>query len=245
LATLRVSAFCSFNFFIGGLTFVETHFPVIIMQCIVAHINVKPESAADWEASFAKQGQTVFDNEPGCLLYQLAKDPKKPGAYTVMEIYKDDAAVKTHMANLKKNADPAQGKMMDGRPELHLMPCAFPNFVFKGSTDKATQAIIAKIPADPDKTDDFEKATSPALPQVNDKEPGCSLYCWGKHQKEKGVYMVMELYDDMPAIQAHGKMDHFKAMGKAQKPFMASGGKLEVKMLQTVGKSHAKAPAKL
>ncbi len=47
---------------------------------------MKPEHAADFEKNFADNAQTVYDNEAGCLLYQLAKDPKNPGDYYVLEI---------------------------------------------------------------------------------------------------------------------------------------------------------------
>ena len=36
--------------------------------------------------------------EPGCLLYQLAKDRKVKGRYTVIEVYQNQAAVDTHRA---------------------------------------------------------------------------------------------------------------------------------------------------
>ena len=65
------------------------------MLSVVAHLKVEPKNAAEFEKVFAAVTETVFAEEPGCLVYQLAKDPKSktPGDYTVIELYKDATAL--------------------------------------------------------------------------------------------------------------------------------------------------------
>ena len=66
-----------------------------LLLAVVAHLKVEPQNAAKFEKVFAAVTETVFAEEPGCLVYQLAKDPKSktPGDYTVIELYKDATAL--------------------------------------------------------------------------------------------------------------------------------------------------------
>ena len=46
----------------------------------------------------------VKDNEPDTILYELCRDSKSPTTFVVVECYKDQAAVETHMKNLDATA---------------------------------------------------------------------------------------------------------------------------------------------
>jgi len=63
---------------------------------IVVNMKVKPGSEADFEAAMGELIAQVRANEPGCKLYSLAKDPKEPGSYVMMEIYADKDALDSH-----------------------------------------------------------------------------------------------------------------------------------------------------
>jgi quinol monooxygenase YgiN len=56
------------------------------MLLVVATLNVSPSGVDEFEAGFAANASRVHAEEPGCLIYQLCKDKKKPGEYTVIEV---------------------------------------------------------------------------------------------------------------------------------------------------------------
>ena len=74
-------------------------------------------------------------------------------------------------------------------------------------------AITAKIPVKPGSEADFEKAMLAMAEQVHANEPGNKMYTLCKG--EDGVYVMMELYDDAAAVEAHRSSDHYKAGGAA------------------------------
>ncbi len=63
---------------------------------VVATLRVQPDKAQAFEAGFADLAAKVKANEPGNLLYQLAKSRKEPGVYKVMELYRDQEALTAH-----------------------------------------------------------------------------------------------------------------------------------------------------
>lgn len=195
--------------------------------------------------------------EKGCLLYQLAKDPKAPGAYTVIELYEDSDAVSVHQQNLKAQGDSGLGAMLASKPTVLLMPVVGPpgaprpadvskwNPVLCCAGLKpgpATKAIVATLPIKPDLSGRFENATLPLLEEVQAREAGTLLYCLSK-QPQSGSYVFTELYVDGAAIKHHGGTAYFKAAGKAQAPCFA--GRPSIQVLDTVGPGGAKPTAKL
>ena len=199
------------------------------MQCIVAQINVKPECCEEYEIEFAKGAKTVQQNEQGCHLYQLAKDRKVKGKYYVLEVYSNNAAVQTHMKNLRKNKNPTMAKLMDAskKPVVTIMPIVGDPGLKLG---EPKFAIVAVVPAKD--LNGLESAIAPALNEVHTKEPGTLMYCLGRDEKRNAM-VFLELYTDMAAIGTHGKTAYFKAMGKRQAPFV--GGKPIISILQTCG----------
>eukprot|EP00931_Biecheleriopsis_adriatica_P006824 TRINITY_DN108176_c0_g1_i1.p1 TRINITY_DN108176_c0_g1~~TRINITY_DN108176_c0_g1_i1.p1 ORF type:complete len:208 (+),score=55.27 TRINITY_DN108176_c0_g1_i1:52-675(+) len=207
------------------------------MFSIVAYLTVKEDCVDKFQESFAKQAARVHNEEPGCLLYQLCKDRKIKGKFTVIELYQDKEAVKTHARNLAANGDPAQAAMLAAPPEVLTMPVLWPPGLKSGI---AELAIVAEIPVKD--MDGFEKATLPLIDDVISKEAGNLLYCFAKHPKESKL-IVSELYANKEALQAHSGSDHFKAAGPRQAPFLSGAPKLAV--LATVGSGGAKLPSKL
>eukprot|EP00420_Gonyaulax_spinifera_P017352 CAMPEP_0197898808 /NCGR_PEP_ID=MMETSP1439-20131203/44918_1 /TAXON_ID=66791 /ORGANISM="Gonyaulax spinifera, Strain CCMP409" /LENGTH=207 /DNA_ID=CAMNT_0043519561 /DNA_START=80 /DNA_END=703 /DNA_ORIENTATION=+ len=207
------------------------------MLSVVAYLSVKEDSAEAFEKSFLQSAARVHSNEPGCLLYQLCKDRKVKGKFTVIELYQDAEALKVHQKNLVANADPAQAAMFAGPPEVLVMPVIGPPGAKAGT---AKLAIVAELPVKDG--DGFEKATLPLIEEVQAKEKGNLLYCFGKHPKEP-KFVVTELYTDKEAIQHHGGTEYFKAGGKRQAPFM--GGAPKMSIMEAVGPSGAKPTAKL
>ena len=213
--------------------------------CIVASMTIQSdaESLAKYESLFLERAAQIYSTEPNVLLFQLCKAPKNPGEYYVIELYKDEAAFKAHLALFKNGAEnqAARAALQIGKTAVQFLDVVG-NTGFKEGK-KPTMAIIAEIPLKDSSTESiagFEKATLPLMDDVQSKESGNLLYCLGKQRKTfksqndyESKCIFTELYTDASAIQLHGSTDYFKAGGKRQAPFI--GGKPNVKILQTVG----------
>lgn len=73
--------------------------------------------------------------------------------------------------------------------------------------------VIATLKVQPGKGADLEEVFKELAEKVRVYEPGNRLYTLCKSRTAEDTYIVMELYDDQAAIEAHGKSDHFKAAG--------------------------------
>ncbi len=87
---------------------------------VVAKLNVKAGSEAEFEEVFLTLSEAVRANEPGCLLYQLCKDDD--GSYVVMEMYESEEALAAHgkSEHFKAAGAGFKGKM-GGPPEIQRM----------------------------------------------------------------------------------------------------------------------------
>jgi quinol monooxygenase YgiN len=89
---------------------------------VIAKLPVKEDQAAAFEATFAALAKQVIDKEPGVLIYQLTKSRAEPGVYKVLEIYKDEAALKLHGAtDYFKAAWPNLAGALAGKPEVEML----------------------------------------------------------------------------------------------------------------------------
>ncbi len=73
--------------------------------------------------------------------------------------------------------------------------------------------IIATLKAQDGKETEFESVFGELAPAVRANEPGNKLYSVFRSRTEKGTYIVMEIYENEDAVQAHRKSDHFRAAG--------------------------------
>ncbi len=92
-------------------------------------------------------------------------------------------------------------------------------------------AVIAKLNVADGKEAEFEEIMLGLAEQVRANEPGNHLYQLCKDGD--GNYVVMELYEDQAALDAHGASDHFKAAGPKLGGVM--GGRPDIQRLETVG----------
>lgn len=164
------------------------------MRSIIAYLPILPDSdsTAKFESLFAIQAARVHSTEPGCLLYQLCKNRKKPGQYTVVEIYEDQAAIDLHVVNLKKYHDPEQAKLFTGKPDVHVFDVVGNHGLKDGI---AKRAIVATMTIKQGSGDGFEKAALPVMEKVHSNEPGNLCYCLS-HSEDKRTYVFIELYTD-------------------------------------------------
>lgn len=78
----------------------------------------------------------------------------------------------------------------------------------------------------------FEAVVKELMAAVRANEPGNLLYQFCKSRTDASTYIVMEIYADQAALEAHGKTDHFRTIGAKMGPSMA--GRPEVQYLDTV-----------
>ena len=93
-------------------------------------------------------------------------------------------------------------------------------------------AVIAKLNVKEDKGPEFEKVMLDLAEKVTANEPGNHLYQLCKDAE--GNYVVMELYADAEALEAHGKSEHFKAAGAEFAGLM--GGAPDIQRLEVISK---------
>jgi len=89
---------------------------------VVATFKIQDGKGPEFEALFADLSAKVRANEPGALMYQLTKSRAEPDTYKVLELYKDDEAVKLHGGTEYFKA--AFGEMrqcLAGRPEVEYL----------------------------------------------------------------------------------------------------------------------------
>lgn len=90
------------------------------MIAVIAKLNVAAGKEADFEAAFGELIDAVRANEPGNHLYTLVKDGD--GAYSVMELYEDEAALEAHGKSEHFRASGAAlGACMAGAPEIQRL----------------------------------------------------------------------------------------------------------------------------
>lgn len=89
---------------------------------IVATLKVQEGKGPDFEAVFLKLAAQVRANEPGNIFYQLTKSRAEPGAYKVLELYKDQDALTLHgQTEYFKSIGREMGAFMAGRPDVEYL----------------------------------------------------------------------------------------------------------------------------
>ncbi len=66
------------------------------MRAIIAYLTAKPGKEEEFKAAMTAQARRCLANEEGCLQFDVAQDPKTPTRFVMLEVYKDDAAIKAH-----------------------------------------------------------------------------------------------------------------------------------------------------
>jgi quinol monooxygenase YgiN len=95
-----------------------------------------------------------------------------------------------------------------------------------------TIGIVATLKVQDGKDKDFEAVFRELAASVRANEPGNSLYQIFKSRKEPNTYIVMEIYQDQAALEAHGKSDHFRAAGPKMVPTLA--GRADVQYFDSI-----------
>lgn len=89
---------------------------------IVGSIKVRTEKTADFERIFRGLTAKVRSNEPGNLVYQLARVRGASGKYKMIELYRDQAAYDQHAQAPYLGESLAQlMACLDGEPQVELI----------------------------------------------------------------------------------------------------------------------------
>jgi quinol monooxygenase YgiN len=86
--------------------------------------------------------------------------------------------------------------------------------------------VVATLKVAEGNGDEFESVFRDLAAQVKANEPGNQMYRVFKSRKDADTYIVMEVYADQAALEAHGKSDHFKAAGPKIGPTL--GGRPDI-----------------
>jgi quinol monooxygenase YgiN len=89
---------------------------------VIATLRIQDGKADEFESFFGELARQVRANESGNVAYQLTKSRTEPNAYKVLEIYKDEDALKHHGGtDYFKAAGPKFGAVLAGRPEIEYL----------------------------------------------------------------------------------------------------------------------------
>ncbi|MGE0045783.1 MAG: putative quinol monooxygenase [Hyphomonadaceae bacterium] len=75
--------------------------------------------------------------------------------------------------------------------------------------------VVARLPVKPGEEENFKSAMRTLMQGVRDNEPGNKVYTCFQSRANPAEFVVLEIYDDQAALDAHGKSDHFRAAGPA------------------------------
>jgi quinol monooxygenase YgiN len=86
------------------------------MRAILAYLTAKPGKEAEFQEKMTVQAKRCLANEPGCLQFDVVQDPKNPTRFVMLEVYKDDAAIKAHQETAHfKDFRPVVGELVADR----------------------------------------------------------------------------------------------------------------------------------
>lgn len=89
---------------------------------VIATLRVQDGKSDEFERVFAELAAKVRASEPGNITYQLCRSRSEAHTYKVLELYRDEDALKAHGASEHfKAAGPALGAVLAGRPEIEYL----------------------------------------------------------------------------------------------------------------------------
>lgn len=88
--------------------------------------------------------------------------------------------------------------------------------------------IIATLNVAEGKNAEFEAIFAQLSEKVNSLEEGCNFYQLHRSRQDPQVYKVLEQYTDQAALDAHGKTDYFRELGKQMGGFATAAPIIEV-----------------
>jgi quinol monooxygenase YgiN len=89
------------------------------MITFIAHLHVKPDNAAAFEALMNYVTDMTRKHEPGVAYYGFAKSVDEPDTYVVVEVYLDAEAQAKHMTtDWVRDSLPKSARLIEGKPNI-------------------------------------------------------------------------------------------------------------------------------
>ena len=67
------------------------------MQVLVVDFHIHPGFEDAFEAAIVDNARSSMEQEPGCHVFDVCRDPANPGLFFLYELYTDEAAVQAHL----------------------------------------------------------------------------------------------------------------------------------------------------
>jgi autoinducer 2-degrading protein len=89
----------------------------------LAKLTTVPGKEAEIREKMTAQAKRCLANEAGCLQFDVVQDPKAPARFVMLEIYRDDDAIKAHQESQHfKDFRPVVGDLVaDRKIEIFTM----------------------------------------------------------------------------------------------------------------------------
>jgi quinol monooxygenase YgiN len=86
---------------------------------LIAHMRVRDENAAAYEALMDEVAATTRANEPGVVYYAWSKSASEPDIYVVIEVYENAQVHAAHMASpWVQDSIPKSIALVDGKFDI-------------------------------------------------------------------------------------------------------------------------------
>jgi quinol monooxygenase YgiN len=103
------------------------------MIMLVVTFDIAEENRSDFEKVMNDLAAATLSGEPDTLLYQLSRDDTAPGIYRLVELYRDQAALDSHMASdWFKAASGSMRPLLGARPQIVRHTSVNDSFAMKG-----------------------------------------------------------------------------------------------------------------
>lgn len=66
---------------------------------LVVEFRIKSSHIAAFEGAMAENARQSLAVEPGCLQFDVCRDPAEEGVFFLYEVYEDDAAIQAHLTS--------------------------------------------------------------------------------------------------------------------------------------------------
>jgi len=67
---------------------------------LVVEFRIKPSYISAFESAMAENARQSLTLEPGCLQFDVCRDPAEEGVFFLYEVYEDDAAIQAHLTSV-------------------------------------------------------------------------------------------------------------------------------------------------
>lgn len=69
----------------------------VMTEALIVEFRIKPAFADDFAAAIQANALASLHDEPGCLFFDVCRDPAEPGLFFLYELYEDDDAIQAHL----------------------------------------------------------------------------------------------------------------------------------------------------